>query len=597
MGGSISKISGRRGAVIADDPWQGSVMDCGAKPEWVPVKPVPEADGWRPRGVPTALQVCVIGCINTFDSQSYDALQVPYARVGGRMARRLPVKAVEVTPLSQLPDGTKRWAYRFSRMIVGHAAVALDAVSTGAGAGGNLTLRHCELLNETLGEREVFCLALAHLPDQPDTYMLPAGVNRTANTDDATSVHLQLAAGAVTTSASGRRQLTPAFTWHGFQFVVVEATQGVSFAGTLDSLEPRWTVPELTETSAISFAGEGAKTLEQIQEITVASQISNLAGYGPSDCPTREKHWWLGDAQDTAEEAMYNFFTPGVHELFVHEMRASQVINASNEYRGFIRGVVPAVTNGPPQKGPAADPFPGDISWTAAYPLTVSWLHKYYGDVHIIEEHWLTLKAYVDAQRRQMLPSDGVPCFYMWGDWCTPFEARSNATEGTGPPSSAANYIMAIDAMVTMADAIGQTADAARYSQELTQWRVAYDARFFDQSTGTYTSNPLEVQTITATALAAKAVPAARLSSAVRALATDVSSRGFHLSVGSVGQKWLLNELTANGHHDSALKVAMQTTYPSWGHWLALGATSALPQHMLLRRLLLLLLVTCTLES
>ena len=173
-----------------------------------------------------------------------------------------------------------------------------------------------------------------------------------------------------------------------------------------------------------------------------------------------------------------------------------------------------------------------------------------------------------------MLPGDGVPCFYLYGDWCTPFESRHNATEGTGPPSSAANYVMAVEAMVGMASAIGETADAARYSQELAQWRTAYDARFWEPSTGTYTKNPIEVQTISATALAADVVPAARRGSAVKALVTDVASRDYHLSVGSVGQKWLLNELTANGHHDTALKVAMQTTYPSWGHWLAQGATT-----------------------
>jgi hypothetical protein len=49
------------------------------------------------------------------------------------------------------------------------------------------------------------------------------------------------------------------------RYVIVEATAGVSFAGKLDSLEPCWNVPELVETSAITFAGEGAETLGQIQ--------------------------------------------------------------------------------------------------------------------------------------------------------------------------------------------------------------------------------------------------------------------------------------------------------------------------------------------
>lgn len=141
-------FQGRRGAVVADDPWEGSVVDCGAEgAEWSAVKPVPDAGGWRPTGTPVALQV-------------------PYANANGRVAQRLPVRPLEVKVLSPGTDGSKRWVYKFSRNIVGHAAVPLDAIST-TETGGNLTLRHCELLNTTLGDEKAFCLALAHLPDQP----------------------------------------------------------------------------------------------------------------------------------------------------------------------------------------------------------------------------------------------------------------------------------------------------------------------------------------------------------------------------------------------------------------------------------------------
>lgn len=65
--------------------------------------------------------------------------------------------------------------------------------------------------------------------------------------------------------------------------------------------------------------------------------------------------------------------------------------------------------------------------------------------------------------------------------------------------SAAANYILSVDAMVSMATALGQTEDAKKYQSELVQWRAAYHARFWNATSGTYTGNPLEVQTITAT--------------------------------------------------------------------------------------------------
>ena len=179
------------------------------------------------------------------------------------------------------------------------------------------------------------------------------------------------------------------------------------------------------------------------------------------------------------------------------------------------------------------------------------------------------MQQYVDAQR-QMLPGDGVPCFFQWRLEPPVYPATPQMDEFTQCCT-----ILAVEAMVGMASAIGQVAEGARYKHELAQWRKAYDTRFWEQSTGTYTSNQLEVQTITSTALGAKTVPVAKRSSAVKALATDVASRGYHLTVGSVGQKWLLGQLTANGHHDSALKLAMQTSYPSWGHWISQGQRPA----------------------
>ena len=57
-------------------------------------------------------------------------------------------------------------------------------------------------------------------------------------------------------------------------------------------------------------AGEGIAQLSAIRDITKASQLSNMAAYLPTDCPTREKHSWTGDASVTAEQAMYNLFNP-----------------------------------------------------------------------------------------------------------------------------------------------------------------------------------------------------------------------------------------------------------------------------------------------
>jgi alpha-L-rhamnosidase len=130
--------------------------------------------------------------------------------------------------------------------------------------------------------------------------------------------------------------------------------------------------------------------------------------------------------------------------------------------------------------------------------------------------------------------------------------------------------------MVAMAGAIGDGAAEHQYAAELAQWRAAFDAQFWNATTGTFTGREVDIQTVTSIALGAgvAASNATREASAVAALTTDIRNRGDHLAVGSVGQKWLFRSLTAAGDHDTALRVSTQTSYPSFGHWIASGATT-----------------------
>ena len=167
---------------------------------WEQAQAVSTDPGWRP------------------PAKAVIALQVPYSATSGRAT--LPVAAVSVTPLapavrvhvnasedsssntstSTSTTVVSRWLYTFNRNVVGHAAVVASAVANTGAAAGNLTLRHCENVNTTLGADQTYCLALAHLVDQPDTHILPAGFEGS-------------------TSGAQRGLLTPRFTWHGFQYV------------------------------------------------------------------------------------------------------------------------------------------------------------------------------------------------------------------------------------------------------------------------------------------------------------------------------------------------------------------------------------------
>ena len=124
--------------------------------------------------------------------------------------------------------------------------------------------------------------------------------------------------------------MTPLFTWHGFQYVqgrgdsgaeIDFAKVGQGFTGLVAGMK--------LEDSLVNRSlagGEDVDVMNGVFELARRSQRSNLAGERiahihpgplltcvcagvgaagfPTDCPTREKHGWLGDALNTVDLQM-----------------------------------------------------------------------------------------------------------------------------------------------------------------------------------------------------------------------------------------------------------------------------------------------------
>ena len=73
-----------------------------------------------------------------------------------------------------------------------------------------------------------------------------------------------------------------------------------------------------------------------------------------------------------------------------------------------------------------------------------------------------------------------------------------------------------------------------------------------------------------------KIVPEELIGKVAANLAHKVEEDDFHLDVGVLGAKAILNALSENGYAETAYKVAVQDTYPSWGWWMVNGATTLL---------------------
>ena len=119
-------------------------------------------------------------------------------------------------------------------------------------------------------------------------------------------------------------------------------------------------------------------------------------------------------------------------------------------------------------------------------------------------------------------------------------------------------------------------ANATRYDNLAKAATAEFHAAFFNSALGEYGGDDGATQSLSAPALAIGSPPANLTSTVVAAVQRDLEQRvpAYTANVGAVTSKIILNVLSENGLHESALRVATQTAAPSWGYWWTQGATT-----------------------
>lgn len=125
----------------------------------------------------------------------------------------------------------------------------------------------------------------------------------------------------------------PRFTYHGFRYVEVIGFPGVPSINNLQGVSVH---TDVEPTGGFACSNP---LINEIHKVIVWSQLSNLMGV-PTDCPQRdERMGWMGDAQLTAEEAIYNFDMADLYTKWAREIRLAQ------KEDGSVPDVVPPYWN------------------------------------------------------------------------------------------------------------------------------------------------------------------------------------------------------------------------------------------------------------
>ena len=279
------------------------------------------------------------------------------------------------------------------------------------------------------------------------------------------------------------------------------------------------------------------------------SYLSNLMGL-PTDCPQREKNGWTGDGHLAIEAGLFNYDGITIYEKWMADHRDEQQPN------GVLPDIIP--TGGWGYGGA------NGLDWTSTIALIPWTLYLYYGDDQALHDCYENIRRYVDYVD-QNYPSHLTT--FGRGDW-VPVSKGSNLEL-----TSSVYFYTDTRILARAAEMFGHEDDAEHYAHLASDIRDAINSKYLRREEGIYASG---TQTELSVPLYWGVVPDECREAVAQRLNEKVVEAGYHLDVGVLGCKALLSALSQNGYPETAYRVAVQDTYPSWGFWVKSGATTLL---------------------
>ena len=345
-----------------------------------------------------------------------------------------------------------------------------------------------------------------------------------------------------TLSGKGIETFMPKFNYKGFQYIEVLSSKPIELKK--ESLVGYFMHSDVPVAGKLSSSNP---LLNKLWWATNNSYLSNLYGF-PTDCPQREKNGWTGDGHFAVETGFYNFDGITVYEKWMADHRDEQQPN------GVLPDIIPTGGWG---YGTA-----NGTDWTSTIALIPWNIYMFYGDSKTLADCYDNIKNYVNYVDRGSI---GNLTSFGRGDW-VPVKSTSSLEY-----TSSIYFYVDATILSKAAKLFDKKDDEVYYRSLADKIKNAINNKYLNRSTGIYGSG---VQTELSMALQWKIVPDELVEKVAQNLADRVMADGMHLDVGVLGAKAILNALSDNGHADVAYKLAVQDTYPSWGWWIANGATT-----------------------
>lgn len=501
------------------------------------------------------------------DGETIDArLRSDWDHAGGVLADRRPVREVtehrELVGASAPPLLAAAGIPEVGRGVTPSGAVLVDfgqnfhgvaRITARGPAGSELVVRHSEVITPE-GEVDL-------------TYLfggMPVDVHLGPN-------RLVLSGGEDT--------FEPRFCTQGFRYIAIEAPEGVEIGEVVG-------VPMYADLDYHGRFESSDALVNRFHHNVAWSMRGNFLDV-PTDCPTRERSGWTGDAQVFAPTALLMADTAEYLRNWLADARLQQHSN------GIIPDIIPVDADAWREGAVAGEmlpgmptPLPGSAGWGDAIVLIPWAIYQATGSVAVLEENYDAMSRWIE--RFAALAASGedpsekylVDSGYHWGEWLEPVGEGDGSVDMMGllgelmahPRAwvATAYFEHSSRLLAEIATLIGRPEDVAHFVEYADGARETWQRHYLKEG------DLLEpdAQATYVRALEFGLLPEERRAGAVRRLVERIRDRGTHLGTGFLSTGFLLGQLSENGADDVALDLLLQDSVPSWLGQVKAGATT-----------------------
>lgn len=337
------------------------------------------------------------------------------------------------------------------------------------------------------------------------------------------------------------RDFEPKFVWHAFRYFEVE--------GDFDTAEVLVIHSDTPVTASFECPSEGVQFLF---DAYLRTQLDNMHGSIPSDCPHRERLGYTGDGQVCAPTAMMLLDSKEFYKKWIQD-----ILDCQDKVNGHVHHTAPLMGGG---GGPGG--------WGCAIVFVPYAYYKQYGEVSMLAHSYAGMRLWIQyllAHSDEGLVTREEEGGWCLGDWCT--------LEKVALPEPYVNscYLLkCLHLLSEIAMVLDKKQDLTEYEDLIKTVSTAIRNVYYDECTGQYCNG---IQGANAYAIWARLAVGEAAEKLAEELAVFYESLG-HIDTGFLGTDILMEVLMDYGYVDTVLKLLESEQLGSFLYMKRHGATT-----------------------